>query len=231
MTTPYTYLIGWKELNVWYYGVRFAKDCKPEDLWNPYKTSSKYVDDFVEKHGNPDVLEIRKVFDSVSKARRWETKVLVRTHVVKSVLWINKSNNICSATGNPWSEKTRERHKLCVVSEETKRKMSLSASKRRASNKTKELMSRNQKLAGGYGPKKMTMETRKKMSLKRQGRKPALGLVHSEETKKRQSYSTSIRNIGSMWINDGCINRNIKNHEEIPAGFQRGMIQKRRSYS
>ena len=31
--TPYTYLIGWKDQEKYYYGVRFAKGCEPKDLW------------------------------------------------------------------------------------------------------------------------------------------------------------------------------------------------------
>ena len=66
---PYTYLIGWSDLNTYYYGVRFAKRCKPADLWNPYKTSSKHVKKFIELHGDPDIIQVRRVFDSAEKAK------------------------------------------------------------------------------------------------------------------------------------------------------------------
>jgi hypothetical protein len=32
--TPYTYLIGWSNQNKYYYGVRYAKDCHPNDFWD-----------------------------------------------------------------------------------------------------------------------------------------------------------------------------------------------------
>jgi len=38
---PYTYLIGWSNLNTWYYGRRTSKNCHPSDLWQKYFTSSK----------------------------------------------------------------------------------------------------------------------------------------------------------------------------------------------
>ena len=91
--TPYTYLIGWPELDRWYYGVRYAKNCHPDDLWNPYKTSSNSVKEFIIQHGPPTIKIIRKIFQSVEKARLWETIVLRRMHVVKSDLWLNKTDN------------------------------------------------------------------------------------------------------------------------------------------
>jgi hypothetical protein len=39
----YTYLIGWSKLDKWYYGVRYASNCNPDELWVKYKTSSKQL--------------------------------------------------------------------------------------------------------------------------------------------------------------------------------------------
>lgn len=101
MTTPYTYLIGWKNLNLWYYGVRYANGCDPQDLWNPYKTSSKYVKECFEKYGTPTVIEVRKTFTDEKLARIWEQKVLRRLKVVNNTKWINKTDNkaIASLSG------------------------------------------------------------------------------------------------------------------------------------
>lgn len=78
---PYTYFIGWSELNAWYYGVRYAKNCNPTDLFNPYKTSSKIVKAFILAHGLPDVIEVRKTFNSVVLAKNHEDTVLRRLKV------------------------------------------------------------------------------------------------------------------------------------------------------
>jgi len=60
----YTYLIGWSKHNKWYYGRRTKNSLIPEeDFWNVYKTSSKYVKEFVSKFGDPDIRQIRKKFD------------------------------------------------------------------------------------------------------------------------------------------------------------------------
>ncbi len=89
----YTYLIGWSSLNLYYYGVRFAKNCKPEDLWTKYFTSSKKVKSMALIHGSPDIVQIRRIFEDEQKARNWEAKVIRRTGAVKSNMWLNQSEN------------------------------------------------------------------------------------------------------------------------------------------
>lgn len=89
---PYTYLIGWSKLDKWYYGVRYAKGCNPNDLWVKYFTSSNNVKKFRKANGEPDVIQIRRIFDNKSKALLWEHKVLKRMKVLKNnQLWLNKS--------------------------------------------------------------------------------------------------------------------------------------------
>lgn len=92
MNTPYTYLIGWSKHDTWYYGVRFAADCSPDDLWQSYFTSSNYVKEFREQNGEPDVIQVRKTFDDSQKARDWESKVIDRIGMVESSQWLNLTN-------------------------------------------------------------------------------------------------------------------------------------------
>lgn len=86
---PYTYLIGWPDLNKWYYGVRYAKNCNPSDLWVSYKTSSKIVHEFVFTHGDPSIIQIRKTHLSVNAAQLWENRVLKKLKVASSSKWLN----------------------------------------------------------------------------------------------------------------------------------------------
>jgi hypothetical protein len=160
-TIPYTYLIGWSKQKVYYYGVRYANGCSPPDLWNPYKTSSKHVRAYVESHGDPDIFDVRRVFNSISAARAWEHTVLRRMNVIKREDFLNKTTNVSIAPGLNKGYRHTE--------------------------KTKVLMSVGQKLRGGNGPKKHSEETKQKMSLKRQGRQPALGSKWTEEQKLAQS--------------------------------------------
>lgn len=95
MSKYYTYLIGWKNLNKWYYGVKYSKDSDPEKFWKEYFTSSSHVNNMRQKNGEPDVVQIRKIFDDPQKARMWEHRVLRRMKVVINENWLNKTDNIC----------------------------------------------------------------------------------------------------------------------------------------
>ena len=93
MTIPYTYLIGWKLQNKFYYGVRFANKCHPTDLMVSYFTSSTEVENMIKEYGLPDLIEVRKQFKESVTARLWEHKVLRRMKVIKSDNWLNKTDN------------------------------------------------------------------------------------------------------------------------------------------
>lgn len=91
--TPYTYLIGWSAHNKWYYGVRYAKMCHPHDFWISYFTSSKRVKEFVDVHGAPDVIQIRKIFNSAEQAQRWENKVIIKMNMIKDEKFLNRCHS------------------------------------------------------------------------------------------------------------------------------------------
>lgn len=117
---PYTYLIGWTSKDKWYYGVRYSKKANPKELFKTYFTSSKHVKEAILLYGVPDVIQIRKTFDSVDKARMWEHKVLRRMKVVDKENWINKTDNIsiCPKQALVGASKRK--------SDDTKLKMSIS---------------------------------------------------------------------------------------------------------
>lgn len=91
---PYTYLIRWPQLNISYYGVRYAQDCNPSDLWNPYKTSSHHVKEFIKENGEPTVIQVRKVFANAVLAQEWEHRVLKRMKVVGNGQWLNRNDRM-----------------------------------------------------------------------------------------------------------------------------------------
>jgi hypothetical protein len=92
--TPYTYLIGWSTQHKYYYGVRYAKGCHPSELWETYRTSSRYVKEFAERYGDPDVIQIRKTFTNINSARHWERRVLRRINAVYRDDFLNRTDNI-----------------------------------------------------------------------------------------------------------------------------------------
>ena len=111
MTIYYTYHICWSNIDKHYYGVRYAKTCHPGDLWVSYFTSSKRVKAFRDQYGEPDIIEVRKTFETKEAAILWETKVLTRLGVVHNNgndKWLNRTNNraiLCDNTLK--SEQTR----------------------------------------------------------------------------------------------------------------------------
>jgi hypothetical protein len=114
----YTYHIAWTSLDKHYYGVRYAKNCNPVDLWSSYFTSSKLVKQYREQYGEPDIVEVRKTFECPHKAKLWERKVLQRLNVLHNDKWIN-----ANIGGDQFI--------ISKHSEETKKKMSLNNGSRR----------------------------------------------------------------------------------------------------
>jgi hypothetical protein len=138
MTKSYTYLIKHIPTNQFYYGVRYAKNCSPSDLWKTYFTSSKKVAKLIEQYGKDTfVYEIRKVFDDVEHAQNWEKKVLKRMRIPHRNDFLNHrySYSIPSMLGSS--------HPLYEVGhkEKSKLKMSISHMGKKLSQQTKEKMS------------------------------------------------------------------------------------------
>lgn len=183
---PYTYIIGWPSLNKWYYGVRYAKNCQLDDLWKSYWTSSRHVSAFRLLHGDPTVIEIRKVFNDSDSARLWENKVLRRCKVVNSDKWLNKTDNysIAPMLGDANPSKRDDVRKL--ISERTPKKfgkdnpMSNVATREKVSLKLKGR--RNYWQDGDLNPSKRP-EVRCKLS-KPGNLNPFYNHTHSEKTRK-----------------------------------------------
>jgi hypothetical protein len=55
------------------------------------------VHNFRAIYGDPDVVEVRRIFDDITKARLWENTVLRRLKVIYRDKWLNKTDNISIA--------------------------------------------------------------------------------------------------------------------------------------
>jgi len=183
---PYTYLIGWTKHNMWYYGVRYAKNCHPNDFWKEYFTSSNYVKDFRKFHGEPDIIEIRKVFEDREDAIRWEQKVLLRMKVVKSNHWLNRMDK-----HNFYNKGyTSEYHKISVAKSNKNRVISKETREKLKNNAIE--MNKNRNILGENNPnygKRWSEEKKKDLSNKLKGMHK--GRIVSEETKEKQSIARS----------------------------------------
>jgi len=196
---PYTYLIGWSKYDKWYYGVRFAKNCNTNELWKSYKTSSKHVKLFYETYGNPDIIQIRKTFENAENARLWENKVLKRLCVVKSERWLNKTDNrsISSKSSSiggknkpeNFSDTCRKTRLGRKLSEETKRKISLS---RLGMKKTEEEKRKISETVKSNWNKLSSVEKREKFGHLGENNW-IFGKKHSDETKQKISKSKKLK--------------------------------------
>lgn len=130
---PYTYCIGWPELDLWYYGVRYHKkhQANPVDLWTTYFTSSNDVKEMRKYWGEPSFIQIRKTFSTFEAAREWESRVLKRLKVRTNPRWLNKCSNhkAVDQTGLKRSVESRkkmsEARKNCIYTEEGRNKLKL----------------------------------------------------------------------------------------------------------
>lgn len=89
----FTYRIKWSQTGISYYGVRYKDGIDTSSLMTTYFTSSKYVHAYIEQHGLPDIVEIRKIFESKLEAKQWEERVIDRAKLYKNINWLNVGNN------------------------------------------------------------------------------------------------------------------------------------------
>jgi len=155
--TPYTYLIGWSKHQKFYYGVRYGKNCHPSDLWISYFTSSKHVKKFRLENGEPDVIVIRKTFDTSEKARNWEDKVLKKMKVIFDDKWLNRSYGKDAFYNKKLSDEHKNKISISKTgkkhSEETKRKISLNSAVKREPLSEEQKVKISQSMIGMKRPK------------------------------------------------------------------------------
>lgn len=222
---PYTYLIGWSKYNKWYYGVRYAKNCNPTDHWETYFTSSKIVHKMRSIIGEPDIITIRKIFNTNKKATSWEHTVLRRMKVTKRSDFINQTDNIAIILD--------ENHFKTVFTPEVREKMSKSRKKYIENNK--ELVNagldearkhidyssetRNSKISNSHKGKPKNKDSAKKQSasLKRSGKV-------SGKNNPMYGRSAIIEN-NLKWYTNGIKDLMLKEGTQ-PAGYVRGAAVK-----
>lgn len=98
---PYTYLLHHIPTNTFYYGVRWAKNCIPDEFWVKYFTSSKKLIPLLRTLFGDESFEyeIRRTFKNKESAVKWEEKLLRRMKVLdKQDVWLNR--NIAGAILN-----------------------------------------------------------------------------------------------------------------------------------
>lgn len=197
---PYTYYIRWSCHNTWYYGVRWAQNCNPEEFWKTYFTSSKYVKQYRKKYGDPDIIQIRKIFNNKIKAIEWEHKVLRRMRVETRMNSLNQTSNKCIYDKyNRGSESLKKYNVL----ESTR-------------NKSRERLIHNNPMKNPEVVKKM-LETKSKRDYTESYKNRKHGMLNPEVAKK---HADSL--IGRKWYNNGIEEKCV--HMPIN-GWNRGRLK------
>lgn len=109
---PFTYVLTFKPTGQRYYGVRYAKNANPSQLWTTYFTSSNIIKSLIKEHGiEAFTAEVRRTFETKNSAVLWEHKVLSRLDAAHSDKWLNRVNgdaNFSSILN--WSDEARAKY-------------------------------------------------------------------------------------------------------------------------
>ena len=180
----FTYLIGWKDLDRWYYGYTVRE---PDALWVTYFTSSDHVKRFMQENGDPDVIRVHKIFDSKEEANLFENRFLRRVSAVRSQRWLNRHDTVLFMGPSEFSESSKAKMSLAAKkrkrtphSEETRRKISEARKKMRGMKQSEETKrKRSESLKG----RSLSAEHRSAISHSK------IGVPKSEESKAKQRKS------------------------------------------
>jgi len=247
-TIPFTYRIVHIKTGQWYYGVRFAKNCHPSDLWTTYFTSSKTVKTIIQNEGsNSFTFEIRKVFSCSESAKRWEARVLQK--IINWSIVLNK---------NAWPAVSRETQLKSHITRSLKQENGLTSYQNAALtwkikenkidansgltykelkySKMIETKTKNGtlgKITNSYFKTNnpvFNSEIKKRMiaSLKRYYQNNKNHFAEKKHSKKSimlmQEKKLGENNPGfnTVWITNGVINKRIKSYINIPENFYLG---------
>lgn len=240
--TPFTYLLRCKTTNKVYYGVRYSKNCHPNQLWSSYFTSSKNVKKLIEQYGVENFeYEIRKTFNCPKKALKWEQTVLTRLRTIDDPRWINKSNGTHFRHNETLSDEIKQN--MSAMRRGVKRprtpehQAAITAGlKGRAAHNKGKPMSDEQKAklsakAKGRPAKRkgipLTDEHKAKVSKANKGRK--LPPISDDERANRaiRASNTGFNKVcsGLIWVNDGVTSKRIKPEDFESSGFIRGRLR------
>ena len=227
---PYTYLLKWTSIDKYYYGVRYKRGCNPADLWVTYFSSSKIVAQLVKNHGDPDIIQVRKIFKDTVAARDWEYKFLCRVNAQGSDQWLNQTN------GRAIPPRYGDQNSSTLPHVRAKISLALVGKKR------PDVAERNKTLKGmgiiGGRVGTHTAETKRKMSesrnkflntpegqtLREKYRQRLIGQVFNRGTVRSEETKALMREQrrDQIMITNGSENRRVHKDTPIPNNWRRG---------
>lgn len=245
MTIPFTYRVLHIPSGKWYYGVRYAENCHPTDLWSTYFTSSDVIKSLIQTDGHDAFKpEIRRTFASSQQAIRWELKVLRRVinfdtclnkrafpavsdiarlqaHHTKSKIQENGLTGYQQA-GLKWQQKKYLIDETSGLTYAVIRKNKYNATMIKLGHRDRlREISRN-RLKVNNPAKRDSVKSKISSTLKQ---KHANGELKSTKGQKFQSISTKLignQNVtGTIWVTNGITDIRV-DLDQIPIGFVKG---------
>jgi hypothetical protein len=245
----YTYILVHKTSGKFYYGVRYSKNCDPDDLGVKYFSSSKMVKTIIKNEGKDSFhYKVRKIFDDRRKAIEWENKILKKFY--KHPLCLNqcalrgwysddviekiKQTRLSDIDDNGLNSYKRAGRKLSITlsTEEHRKRQSVRMLKILArpdfKAKSKERMKHNNPSTLKENKIKISNSLKEYYETHESTMK---GKKHSFQTLKLLKEKKMGRNnpcYGKIWVNNGIKNLRVYK-DEIPDGYVSGRLYKRRS--
>ncbi len=181
---------------MFYYGCQYGHKANPDNLWETYFTSSKHVKAYREKHGEPDIVEIRKIFgDNGVACRKWEERVLIKLMKKKDGRWLNKQagsgrwfRSLGTGAGIPKSEEHRAKIRAAGVGKVN----AIDVKTGKRLRVTKHEFRENPDLVGTASGRTRSAEQRKQMSDSHKGK------TIPDETRMKISVSLKGRDLGKI---------------------------------
>jgi hypothetical protein len=153
---PYVYTIGWIKLNKYYIGVKHAKGCHPNKLfngeYNGYYTSSKVVNEFM-INGMPDYIEIEEYPNDPEGAIEREYELLLEVNAASNGVYLNKTSGRLKSI--VWDEDMRLQQSIRTTgrlhTDNTKLKMSKARRGKKKTEEHKKNISKSSACKGKFG--------------------------------------------------------------------------------
>jgi hypothetical protein len=183
--TPYTYFVLHIPTGLKYYGSKYGKGSHPDTFWKSggYFTSSVKIKKLLKEYGIDSFkAEVRKVFNSPDQALNYEYRFLKKVNALSKSDWLNenlggeKFRNV-----GPASEQALVSQRNKKQTPEGNAKRSASLIGRVISEDTKKRMSLSQ----------LNRPTDKEESRRNKIREKAIGRSHSNDTKSKLSNIVS----------------------------------------
>lgn len=184
----YTYLFYWKDADKAYYGYRGRNKVAPaDDLWTVYQGSSKVVDKFVLEHGEPDIVMVDQLFETVAEAKEFEREMIAQFSMDTSEHWLNLSPSHKNFFhGQKHSEETRKK-----MSEAKKGKAPPNKGRRGVYKQSEETIAK--KIASNTG-KKRSLEALANLKAGKEKEKLKPGYKAERSERARKAWETKRAN-------------------------------------